>query len=147
MNEYTYKAKKLEDGEWTTGSLFAGLNNHFIIQRGVFTPDDEEEMKAIGSRVDKDTICRYAGNGFWEHDIVLVAGRIGVIHYGLHDEGNGFYVDWVKTDEGDTKEALYNLLWVRIDKAMRIGNDIDDTAEDAIKWLEDMLKPFEGVSE
>lgn len=147
MYEYKYKAKRVVDGEWTQGSLFAGLNNHFIIQRGVFTPDDEEEMKAIGSRVDKDTICRYAGMGFWERDIVLVCGRIGVIRYGYHEEGNGFYVDWVKTEEGDTKEALYNLLWVRVDKAFCLGNDIDDSTEDAIKWMEDLMKEFADVSQ
>ena len=71
MNEYTFKAKKLEDGEWTQGSLFSGLNNSFIMQNIRMNPDDESEFKVTGNRVDKDTICRYAGNDLWEHDVIL----------------------------------------------------------------------------
>ena len=116
MNEYTYKAKKLEDGEWTTGSLFAGLNHHLILQ-GI----NLKEMVVNCSEVDKETICRHAGNGFWEHDIIRYKDAIGVIKYGVHGRSYGFYVEWNNDVYAD------NLLsWICDEEVNVIGNEIDN---------------------
>ena len=89
MNEYTFKAKKTEDGEWTQGSLFSGVNNHLIIQSV-----NMKEKTFVGSIVDKNTICRRSANGLWEHDVVLLGKGVGVVRYGVHDGCFGFYMDW-----------------------------------------------------
>ena len=116
MNEYTYKAKKLEDGEWTTGSLFAGLSKYLILH-SINTKD----MIVTGSEVDKATICRYAGNGFWEHDIIRYRDAIGVIKYGVNGRGYGFYVKWNNDTYADSL-----LSWIEDDDVNVIGNEIDN---------------------
>ena len=94
MQEYKYKAKRIEDGEWTQGSLFAGHNHCAILQGIRFNPENEYEMTVTGSRVDRDTICRYAGNDIWENDVIQYEDSVGVVKYGVHGSDYGFYIDW-----------------------------------------------------
>lgn len=99
MQEYKYKAKRLDNGEWTQGSLFAGHNHCAILQGIRFNPEDEHEMTVTGSRVDRDTICRYAGNDIWENDVIQYEDSVGVVKYGKHGhEEYGFYIDWKMGD-------------------------------------------------
>lgn len=110
MNEYTYKAKKLEDGEWTAGSLFAGVNNHLIIQT-----INIKENTFTGNLVDKDTICRMCPNGLYENDVFVAGEAVGVVRYGLHDGECGFYVDWWNRELLDEDAEI-----------VRVGNIIDN---------------------
>ena len=133
MNEYTYKAKKTEDGEWTTGSLFSGINRSLIL-KGINIKD----MVVNGSEVDRSTICKYAGNDLWENDIILLAGRVGIIRYGLHEDGFGFYVEWKRTAESDTRDVLRTALWDYKDNVFCIGNDIDNDVDAILKKVDEM---------
>ena len=94
MQKYKYKAKRLDNGEWTQGSLFAGYNHCAILQGIRFNPEDEHEMTVTGSRVDRDTICRYAGNDIWENDVIQYEDNVGIVKYGVHGSDYGFYIDW-----------------------------------------------------
>jgi hypothetical protein len=133
MNEYTYKAKKLEDGEWTQGSLFSGINRSLIL-KGI----NLKSMEVNGSEVDRDTICRKATLELWENDIILLAGRVGVIRYGLHEDGFGFYVEWKKTSETDTREELRTAVWDYIGNVFCIGNIIDNDVDEILKKVEEL---------
>lgn len=106
MQEYKYKAKRLDNGEWTQGSLFAGHNHCAILQGIRFNPENEQEMTVTGSRVDRDTICRYAGNDIWENDVIQYEDSVGIVKYGVHDGDYGFYIVWkmgalCQRDEGE----------------------------------------------
>lgn len=123
MNEYTYKAKKLEDGEWTQGSLFAGVNNHLIIQN-----INMKDGTFIGNVVDKDTICRRSANGLWEHDVIMRGDGVGVVRYGVYEGCYGFYVDW--QNEFIPSEE---------DEIMLVGNVIDrpNLVEEVLECLKE----------
>ena len=125
MNEYTYKAKKLDDGEWTQGSLFAGINNSFILQSIRVNPEDENKFSVTGSRIDKDTICRYADNGLWENDIIVNETELGIIRYGMHDKSYGFYVDW-KSPLAKAMTHKCVTTWLYDEDTRIVGNDIDN---------------------
>ena len=133
MNKYTYKAKKLENGEWTTGSLFSGINKSLII-KGINIKD----MTVSGAEVDKNTICRYAVADLWENDIIILAGRVGILRYGVHENGFGFYVDWKRTAEEDTEEELIEAFWRYINDVICIGNAIDHDVDEILKKVEEM---------
>jgi hypothetical protein len=133
MNEYTYKAKKLEDGEWTSGSLFHGINRCLIL-KGINIKD----MVVNGAEVDRDTLCRYAKGDLWENDIILLAGRVGVLRYGLHEDGFGFYVEWKRTADFDTKEELRTAVWDYINDVICIGNTIDSDVDEILKKVEEL---------
>ena len=125
MQGYKYKAKRLEDGEWTQGSLFAGHNHCAILQGIRFNPEDEHEMTVTGSRVDRDTICRYAGNDMWEHDIIQYEDSVGVIRFGRHgfDAGEyGFWIDWVNADLSLRNDFAH---WAVKEEVAVIGNEFD----------------------
>ena len=130
MNEYTYKAKKLDNGEWTTGSLFAGLSKHLILN-SINTKD----MIVTGSEVDKATICRYAGNGFWEHDIIRFEKEVGVIRFGADGTWRGFYVEWLTHDAKNYSKGIGH--WIESDEVNVIGNEIDNPVEELLKCLEE----------
>ena len=124
MQEYKYKAKRIEDGEWTQGSLFAGHNHCAILQGIRFNPENEYEMTVTGSRVDRDTICRYAGNDIWENDVIQYEDSVGVVKYGVRNYDYGFYIDWkmgtlCQRDEG---EFAY---WANHEDVQVIGSTLD----------------------
>ena len=123
MQGYKYKAKKLEGREWTQGSLFAGHNHCAILQGIRFNPENEQEMTVTGSRVDRETICRYAGNDMWENDIIQYEKSLGVIKFGAHgNESYGFYVDWKMGDMSLRDDFAY---WAGNEDVAVIGSAID----------------------
>jgi hypothetical protein len=126
MNEYTYKAKKLEDGEWTAGSLFAGVNNHLIIQS-----INLKENTFIGSLVDKDTICRLCPNGLYENDVFVAGGAVGLLRYGKHDDEFGFYIEWWDKDLMDEDAEI-----------VLVGNIIDNPnlVNEVLEYLKEEKK-------
>lgn len=130
MNEYTFKAKKLEDGEWTQGSLFSGLNNHLIIKSV-----NMKDKTFVGSKVDKNTICMRSENGLWEHDVVLFGKGVGVVRYGVHDGYFAFYMDW--QNEFTPSED---------DNMMVVGNEIDSPklAEQMVEAIKNECSEVEG---
>lgn len=124
MQEYKYKAKRLDNGEWTQGSLFAGHNHCAIVQWIRFNPDNEHEMTVTGSRVDRDTICRYAGNDIWENDVIQYEDSVGVVKHGVHghDKEYGFYIDWKMGDRSLRDDFAY---WADNEDVQVIGSLFD----------------------
>lgn len=106
------------DGKWIVGYLFVRNNRSYIIK--------ENDCNHICRAVHPDTICRsfeYNGKSFWENDIVLCDGDIGVIHYGFYyNKHYGFYIEWNGRANGYRKDILF---W--LDKIQVIGNTFDAT--------------------
>ena len=75
MDRYSFKAKRLDNGEWETGFYVKCRGHHYILP--VYDDDHGyDERYAEWIEIDPKTVCQYAGitdkNGreIWENDII-----------------------------------------------------------------------------
>lgn len=86
MDRYLYKAKRLDNREWVTGSLITCEDGTCKIATSLLESKADEPILVCAYDVDRDTICQCTGlkdendNLIWENDI-------------LHN-GNYFVVKW-----------------------------------------------------
>lgn len=82
-NQWLYRAKRTDNGEWVIGTLIIFETFAYIMEtyntyiRAYYDGGDCVDFDMRAYRVDKSTICRYIGakdkNGtlIWEHDILV----------------------------------------------------------------------------
>ena len=123
MREILFKAKKIDNGEWTEGLLIVMWGQYHIIN-----PSNED----IAYLIDTDTICQYTGltdkngNKIWENDILFVTDGDGCS--GSSDTGVG-EIDFllgIWYISGSVQNGLYDVLKIIGHEAEVIGNIFDN---------------------
>lgn len=77
MDRYLYKAKRLDNREWVTGSLITCEDGTCKIATSLLESKADEPILVCAYDVDRDTICQCTGlkdkNGklIWENNIVV----------------------------------------------------------------------------
>lgn len=139
-DRYLFKAKRLDNGEWVTGSLITCEDGTCKIATSLLEGKADEPILVCAYDVDRDTICQCTGlkdknyKLIWENDIVkdLFSDACAQIKYGSYQscfdstktEHVGFYVDWSgKYTKRYRKDLGY---WIHMVNAEVIGNIFDN---------------------
>lgn len=138
-DRYLFKAKRLDNEEWVTGSLITCEDGTCKIATSLLEGKADEPILVCAYDVDRDTICQCTGrdkngNLIWENDIVkdFFSDACAQIKYGSYQscfdstktKHVGFYVDW---SDKYTKRYRKDLgYWINMVNAEVIGNIFDN---------------------
>lgn len=101
-DRYLFKAKRLDNGEWVTGSLITCEDGTCKIATSCLEGKADEPILICAYDVDRDTICQCTGlkdkNGklIWENDIVDFLGHKGTVVFECGSFGIAYKtpIDW-----------------------------------------------------
>lgn len=151
-DRYLYKAKRVDNGEWVTGSLITCEDGTYKIATSYLDGDTNIAILICAYDVDKDTICQCTGlkdkNGklIWENDILMCydnTDNLVKVAYGefdvidadslnVSDSVIGWHHEVVSMDALNKCELLrYDMLplteyYIQLMESKRIGNIFDN---------------------
>lgn len=113
-DKYLFKAKRVDDGEWVTGSLITCEDGTCKIATSCLEGKADEPILVCAYDVDRDTICQCTGlkdkNGklIWKNDIVncMDAECCGYISW--NESEAGFYFNVLLEDGRFEEEHIYD---------------------------------------
>ena len=151
-DRYLFKAKRLNNGEWVTGSLITCEDGTYKIATSYLDGDTNIAILICAYEVDRDTICQCTGlkdkngNLIWENDILMCydnTDNLVKVAYGefdvidadslnVSDSVIGWHHEVVSMDALKKHELLrYDMLplteyYIQLMESKRIGNIFDN---------------------
>jgi uncharacterized phage protein (TIGR01671 family) len=99
-DRYLFKAKRVDDGEWVTGSLITCEDGTCKIATSCLEGKADEPILVCAYDVDRDTICQCTslkdknGKLIWENDIIRT--KVGTAKV-IWDKSE-WRIEWLKSD-------------------------------------------------